>query len=246
MAVSRVICADSITAMRQLPAQSVDMVLCDLPYGTTACTWDAVIPFALLWEQYARLVKPDGALVFTASQPFTAALIASNFKAFKYQWVWRKPRPSNPQLAKKQPLKVHEDIAVFCYGRVPYYPQGVKEIPESERKVHNPEKNSLGHCTRKPYVQTHTGYPMSVLDFPAERGLHPTQKPVALMEYLIRTYTSDGETVLDNTCGSGTTLVAAARAGRSCIGIEADAGYAALAEQRLREAQETALELAFA
>lgn len=225
---------DCLELMKAIPDGSVDMVLCDLPYGTTACAWDAVIPFEPLWAQYRRLCA--AAVVLTASQPFTAMLVASNIREFKYQWVWQKERPSNPQLAKHQPLKVHEDILVFSSGRAPYDPQGLTEIPESERKVHVPEKNNLGHCKRKPYVQTHTGYPKSVVVFPSERGLHPTQKPVALMEYMIRTYTSEGDVVLDNTMGSGTTGVACMNTGRKFIGIERDPDYFKIAEKRIRDA----------
>lgn len=233
---SALIRADCLDAMRLIPDQSVDMVLCDLPYGTTACKWDAVIPFVALWVEYRRVTKPNAAIVLTASQPFTTALAASNLGEFKYQWVWEKGRPSNPQLAKVQPLKVHEDVLVFYRKSGRYNPQGLQEIPESERKVHKPEKNSLGHCVRKPYVQTHTGYPKSVISFPPERGLHPTQKPVALMEYLIRTYTNEGDTVLDNTMGSGTTGVACENTGRRFIGIERDPTYFDVAVGRVSDA----------
>ena len=224
---------DCMVAMTALPDGCVDMVMCDLPYGTTACKWDSVIPFDLLWAEYKRVTKPGAAIVLTASQPFTSLLVTSNLNAFRYQWVWQKERPSNPQLAKIQPLKMHEDILVFANGKTPYNPQGLVEIPEAERKVHTPEKNTLGHCKRKPYVQTHTGYPKSILTFPSERGLHPTQKPVALMEYLIRTYTNEGATVLDNTMGSGTTGVACMNTGRDFIGIERDADYFAIAQKRI-------------
>ena len=227
---------DCLDLMRDLPDASVDMVLCDLPYGTTACAWDAVIPFEPLWSHYRRVVKTDGAIVLTASQPFTTSLAASNLGDFRYQWVWQKERPSNPQLAKLQPLKVHEDILVFSRGRISYNPQGLIEIPESDRKVHRPERNSLGHCKRKPYVQTHTGYPKSVVSFPSERGQHPTQKPVALMEYLVRTYTNEGDTVLDNCMGSGTAGVACVNTGRRFIGIEKNDEYFGIATRRICDA----------
>lgn len=227
----RLYLGDCIEIMRTLPDKCVDMVLCDLPYGTTACAWDSVIPFDRLWAEYRRVCT--GAVVLTASQPFTTALAASNLKEFRYQWVWQKERPSNPQLAKIQPLKMHEDILVFANGKTPYNPQGLVEIPEAERKVHTPEKNTLGHCKRKPYVRTHTGYPKSILTFPSERGLHPTQKPVALMEYLIRTYTNEGETILDNCMGSGTTGVACMNTGRNFIGIEREGRYFEIAQERI-------------
>lgn len=227
---------DCLEIMRDIPDGSIDLILCDLPYGTTACKWDAVIPFAELWSQYRRVVKSNAAIVLTASQPFTAALAHSNMPAFKYQWVWLKERPSNPQLAKIQPLKVHEDVLVFSFGKTPYFPQGLIEIPESERKVHKPEANSLGHCVRKEYIQTHTGYPKSTLSFKPERGLHPTQKPVLLMEYLIRTYSDEGALVLDNCMGSGTTGVACANTNRNFIGIEQDPSYFNIATERIQNA----------
>ena len=217
-----------------LDDKSVDLVLCDLPYGTTACAWDSILPFERLWREYKRVCR--GVIVLAASQPFTTALAASNLRDFRYQFVWEKERPSNPQLAKKQPLKMHEDILVFYERFKTYNPQGVVEIPEAERREHRPEKNSLGHCERKPYVQTHTNYPRSILKFASERGLHPTQKPVALMEYLIRTYTNKGDTVLDNCMGSGTTGVACANTGRKFIGIERDEKYFEIARQRIEEA----------
>lgn len=225
---------DCLELMKEIPDGSVDLILCDLPYGTTACKWDTVIPFEPLWEQYRRIAKPNAAIVLTASQPFTTALISSNIRHFKYCWVWEKGRPSNPQLAKVQPLKSHEDVCVFYRERATYNPQGLREIPVEERKLHRPEKNNLGHCARKPYVQTHTGYPKAVLNITPERGLHPTQKPVALMEYLIKTYTNPGDTVLDNCMGSGTTGVAAVRNGRFFVGMELDPGYFQIARDRIQ------------
>lgn len=227
---------DCLELMGELPDGCVDMILCDLPYGTTACKWDSVIPFNELWAQYRRVCKKDGAIVLTASQPFTTALAWSNLSNLKYQWVWLKERPSNPQLAKIQPLKVHEDILLFSFGKPPYNPQGLTEIPESQRKIHKPEANTLGHCVRKEYVQTHTGYPKSTISFKSERGLHPTQKPVALMEYLIRTYTKEGGMVLNNCMGSGTTGVACANTGRHFIGIEKDPAFFKVATERIHAA----------
>jgi len=222
--------------MKEIDDGSVDAVIADPPYGTTACKWDSVIPFKPMWEQLKRVIKPNGAIVLFGSQPFTTALIHSNLGEFHYTWIWDKARPSNPQLAKKQPLKTHEDVCVF-YRKFPTYnPQGLVEIPEAGRKVHMPEPNSLGHCVRKPYVQTHTNYPKAILNIKAERGLHPTQKPVALMEYLIRTYTNEGETVLDFTMGSGTTGVACVNTNRNFIGIELDEGYFKIAQDRINQA----------
>lgn len=227
---------DCLEEMKRIPDGSVDMILCDLPYGTTACAWDSVIPFTPLWEQYKRISKPNAAIVLTASQPFTTALISSNLQMFKYCWVWEKQRPSNPQLAKLQPLKFHEDVCLFAGGKTLYFPQGITEIPASKQKMHNPEKNDLGHCSRKAYVQTHTNYPRSILKFDSERGLHPTQKPVALMEYLILTYTNEGDMVLDNCMGSGTTGVACMQSKRRFIGIEQDPTYFDIARARVLKA----------
>lgn len=216
---------DCLELMSAIPDGSVDMVLCDLPYGTTACAWDVVIPFDALWAQYRRVAKERAAIVLTAAQPFTASVVASNMGEFRHSWIWNKVRPSNPQLAKLQPLKVHEDVLVFGQKSPTYIPQGLMEIPESDRKVHRPESNSLGHCKRKPYVQTHTGYPKTIQVFNSERGLHPTQKPVALFDYLIRTYTNPGDLVLDNCAGSGTTAVAAEQTGRRWLCIEREPAY---------------------
>jgi site-specific DNA-methyltransferase (adenine-specific) len=212
------------------------MILTDPPYGTTACKWDSIIPLEPMWEQLKRIIKPNGAIVMTASQPFTTTLIASNMKMFKYCWVWDKRRVSNPQLAKFQPLKCHEDIVVFSLGgkKTRYYPQGLKDVIKIRKK----DSSELGHCVRKDYIQTQTGYPKTIQTFSFEQGLHPTQKPVALMEYLIRTYTNEGETVLDFTMGSGTTGVACVNLNRNFIGIELDEGYFKIAEERIQKAKE--------
>jgi site-specific DNA-methyltransferase (adenine-specific) len=216
----------------------VDMVMCDPPYGTTACKWDSVIPFAPMWAHLKRIVKPSGAIVLTASQPFTSALVMSNVKMFKYCWAWEKNRATNVLNAKKQPLKNVEDIAVF--GSKTYKPQGL--IPCTE-KSRNGKKDSdnYGAGTGKNYLRYFTNYPKQLLKFDVvQRPSHPTQKPVALMEYLIRTYTNPGEVVLDFTMGSGTTGVAAANTGRKFIGIERDPGYFDVAVKRTREAVEQA------
>lgn len=221
--------------MSDINDKSIDMILCDLPYGVSACKWDSVIPFEQLWAHYERIIKDNGAIVLTASQPFTSALVMSNTKAYKHAWRWIKSRPSNPQLAKKAPLKYDEDVLCFSYGSIQYKPQGLKEIPEKDRKVHKPEKNSLGHCKRKPYIQTHTGYPDGTISVEQERGMHPTQKPVALFEYLIKTYTNEGELVLDNCAGSGTTAIACLRTNRNYILIEQETKYCDIANKRIAE-----------
>lgn len=228
---------DCLEVMAEIPDGSVDLILCDLPYGTTACKWDSVIPFEPLWEQYRRIAKKNAAIVLTASQPFTTALIASNIRHFKYCWVWEKSRFANQILAKKQPLKTHEDVCVF-YGRQPTYnPQGLIEVNRVTKQGARITDNSGGGVRSTEYRQTHANYPRTVQSFKsAGRTVHPTQKPVALMEYLIRTYTNEGETVLDNCMGSGTTGVACANTGRHFIGIERDPGYFEIARSRIEQA----------
>lgn len=224
-------CGDCLEKMKEIPDGSVDMVLCDLPYGTTACRWDVVIPFAPLWAEYRRVCKPGSAIVLTASQPFTSALVMSNPEWFRYSWVWRKSAATGHLNAKRMPMKNHEDVPVFCDGSAPYFPQGTVPFGKVVRKSGN---GSCYGASGNEFLQEVTGYPRSVLEIPTERGrLHPTQKPVALMEYMIRTYTLPGETVLDNTMGSGTTGVACVRTGRKFIGIEMDNTYYEIASQRI-------------
>jgi site-specific DNA-methyltransferase (adenine-specific) len=229
----RLINADCLEAMRDISDGSVDMVLTDPPYGTTACKWDSVIPFAPMWEQLKRITKLNAAIVLTASQPFTSALIMSNVKMFKYCWVWHKRTSANVGAARFQPLKTHEDIVVFG-GK--YQPQMVagKERMKGGKVAGGKANGSLPPV----YYKSDQYYPVSVLDFKTERGLHPTQKPVALMEYMIHTYTNAGDTVLDFTMGSGTTGVAAKNLGRSFIGIELDPDYFAIASKRIADTPE--------
>jgi site-specific DNA-methyltransferase (adenine-specific) len=230
---------DCLDVMARLPDASVDMVLCDLPYGTTDNEWDSVIAFDALWRQYRRVCR--GAVVLTAAQPFTTALIASNLRDFRYCWVWEKTRSVGFLLAKKQPMRKHEDIAVFSMGRHPYNPQGLvrKPVP-TIRKGRNNGANY--RSSERDCVQEFENYPKSILRVSSEATpLHPTQKPVALMEYLVRTYTNAGDTVLDNCMGSGTTGVACANAGRVFIGIERDASYLAIARRRIAAAQREAI-----
>lgn len=247
---------DCLQLMRGLPDASVDLILCDPPYGTTACKWDSVIPFEPLWEQYRRIAKPNAAIVLTASQPFTTALIASNLPMFKYCWVWEKSRASGFAQAKNKPLQAHEDICVFSEGvtvhasqsknRMPYIPQGLidlnREMKNSATHMGAGSDSAFsGRRNRKEtYVQTATGYPRSVLRIGSESGtVHPTQKPVALMEYLIRTYTNEGGVVMDNCMGSGTTGVACMNTGRHFIGFEKDPVYFETARARVLTAKNT-------
>lgn len=229
--------ADCLEAMTAIPDGGVDMILCDLPYGTTACKWDSVIPFEPLWAHYKRVIKPNGAIVLTASQPFTTALIASNLDDFKYCWLWKKPQGVDPFQAKHRPLNNVEDVVVFSFGKPPYNPQMEVGSPYKVVRDKAPRVHAVTGAVMRESVTENAGtrLPTRVLEFNQQRGYHPTQKPVALMEYLIRTYTNEGETVLDNTMGSGTTGVACANTGRRFIGIERDAGYFDTARRRVED-----------
>ena len=226
--------------MGSLPANSVDLILCDLPYGTTQNKWDAVIPFDRLWSQYKRLC--NGAVVLTAAQPFTSALVMSNPTAFKYDWVWRKPKGTGHLNAKKQPMRDKEDILVFYSSQPTYNPQMTSGTPYKDKAGKDHTKTSsmtgsYGDYTNFRNDNEGLRYPKQVLEFGVvERGtVHPTQKPVALMEYLIRTYTNPGDTVLDNCMGSGTAGVACVNTGRSFIGIEIEERYCEIAAKRLAQ-----------
>ena len=226
---------DCLTLMADIPDQSVDMILCDLPYGTTACKWDTVIPVEPLWAHYERVIKDRGAIVLTGSQPFTSKLIMSNPKRFRYEWIWHKSNGGGFLNANRQPLKRHENILIFANGQPFYSPQKTKGKPYTIKR------NSAGETTRDQsvagWISQNKGerYPTTVQYIPNETGLHPTQKPVELMEYLIKTYTLPGETVLDNCMGSGTTGVACVNTGRKFIGIEKDPDYFEIASKRIAE-----------
>ena len=217
---------DCIAGMGLLPDGCVDMVLTDLPYGTTSCRWDSIIPFDLLWQQLHRVTKQSGAMVFTAAQPFTTALIESNRKNFKYCWYWNKNMVTGFPFAKYQPLRCVEDVVVFYRKAPTYNPQGLVAL-ESPLKCSGKDygKDAVYAVAslNKPHDRLFTNYPRQVLTFPCQRdGLHPTQKPVALFEYFIRTYTELGQLVLDCCIGSGTTAVACRNAGRDYVGFEID------------------------
>lgn len=227
---------DCLDGMKRMPSKSIDMILCDLPYGTTACKWDTIIPFEPLWEQYKRVIKDNGAVVLFGSEPFSSNLRMSNIDKYKYDWKWEKEKAGNFQLAKKQPMKKQEDIMVF-YKKFPdYKPQGLIEINKTIKN--NPTKNgSMGHLQStqksKEYVQKYTNYPTEVLRFNNEKGLHESQKPVGLLEYLIKTYTNAGDVVLDNCMGSGTTAIACMNTNRNFIGFELDENYYNVANERI-------------
>ena len=242
---------DCLEVMPTLEDGSIDMVLADPPYGTTACKWDAVIPFAPMWEQLKRLCKKNGAIVMTASQPFTSALVMSNVGMFKYCLVWRKTRGSGFINAKNKPIASHEDVVVFSEGttanrsprRMNYYPQGLIHAPYHKKRNKPMTAKEGGFLGTRPshvaeYDVEYVNYPTSVINVsnPNNGLVHPTQKPVALMEYLIRTYTNEGGTVLDFTMGSGTTGVAAVNLGRRFVGIEMDEKYFEVSSTRIQAA----------
>jgi len=247
-------CGDCLEVMRDLPDNSIDAVITDPPYGTTACKWDAVIPFEPMWEQLKRITKPNGAIVLTASQPFTSALVMSNPKMFKYEWIWQKSKGTNFTHAKNMPIKFHESVLVFSVApighstqlgdrRMEYNPQGLVKVDKkwSRPKKYESEHGLVRESHKLDRVIEFENYPTSIIKFGnsdnRERGKHPTQKPVALMEYLIKTYTNKGETVLDFTMGSGTTGVACVNTGRKFIGIEREPKYMDIAQARISEAQ---------
>ena len=242
---------DCLEEMNKIPDGSVDLVLTDPPYGTTACKWDSVIPFEPMWNHLRRVIKLNGAIVLTGIQPFTSALIMSNPSMFKYAWVWEKERASNFFAAKYQPLNNEEDIIVFSMGGVnsgsknpvTYHPQGVHEIDKKQKNSMSVggmmgDAHKIAMVKGGEYTQKFTNYPYKRIKFNRDaHAIHPTQKPVALLEYLIRTYTNEGDTVLDFTMGSGSTGVACVNTNRKFIGIELDSNYYNVAYNRIKEAQ---------
>jgi site-specific DNA-methyltransferase (adenine-specific) len=237
---NQIIEGDCLEVMKKLPDKSIDMILCDLPYGTTACKWDTVIPFEPLWEQYERVIKDNGAIVLMAAQPFTSALVMSNPKGFKYEWVWDKVRPSGFQVAKYKPMQRHENVLVFTSKgeRVNYFPiMELRDKPVKGRVTSSSESSPLKYSDGKTRIYTHKN-PQSIIVFPKpNRAIHPTQKSTELFEYLIKTYTNEGEIVLDNCIGSGTTAIASLNTGRFFIGIEKEPKYVEIARKRLEQAQ---------
>ena len=241
-----VVQGDCLEVMKSIPDGCIDMILADVPYGTTACSWDTVIPLEPMWEQIKRVIKTNGAIVMTASQPFTTKLIASNMKMFKYCWVWLKDRGAAFGISHKQPLRITEDVVVFYKIQPTYKSKGVKLSKEYRHALHVVKSNS-GRCSTKNNINkdgsrkysTYTHKTKNNVIYAhkdnAGHGTHPTQKPVKLMEYLIQTYTNKGDIVLDFTCGSGTTCVAAKNLNRRFIGIELEEKYCEIARQRLAQ-----------
>ncbi len=230
---------DCLERMKEIETGTVDMILCDLPYGTTCCSWDAVIPFEPLWEQYERVIKENGAIVLFAAQPFTAVLAASNLDMFRYEWIYEKPNATGFFNAHFQPLRAHENILVFYKAKPTFNP--IKTFGH-ERKTAKRKDIGSEHYGKQVNIKAYDSterYPRSVQLFSSDKqksNFHPTQKPVALCEYLIRTYTNEGETVLDTTMGSGTTGVACVNTGRSFIGIEQEKKYFDIAQERIAQA----------
>ena len=232
---------DCLEVMKLIPDKSIDAIITDPPYGTTACKWDSVIPFDLMWEQLNRIIKPNGAIVLFGSEPFSSALRMSNIKNYKYDWKWLKSRTTGFQMARKRPMKDYEDVLVFYKKQPTYYNTELKEL---EKPIKSWRKNGKGGNnlnevkTKKDRVQKFTNFNRQTVKFNNEhnvgRSTHPTQKPVALMEYLIKTYTNEFEIVLDFTMGSGTTGVACCNLNRDFIGIELDKDYFKIAEQRIK------------
>lgn len=232
--------------MKGIPDKSVDMILSDLPYGTSACPWDTVLPFDKIWEQYIRIIKDKGAVVLFGTQPFTSKLICSNLEMFKYCWTWDKGKVGGFTSAKLKPLKLFEDICVFSKGKTAncnsnnmvYYPQGLVKVNKISRSSNDTSPTGYARPSQTMfYKQEFTNYPKQLIKFPLDKGrVHPTQKPVALMEYLISTYTKESETVLDNCMGSGTVGVACKKTNRKFIGIELDKTYFEIAKQRIESA----------
>ena len=226
---------DCLRLMKQIPNKSIDMILCDLPYGTTECKWDTVIPFEPLWEQYNRVIKDNGAIVLFGSQPFTTELNHSNLKMFRYEWIWIKNNSTGFQLANKRPLKKHEIISVFYRKQPTYNPQGLQVYGKINRRKST--SDNWSEMNNNEYIQRFTNYPTQILEFGYDKEkLHPTQKPVALLEYLIKTYTNEDDIILDNCMGSGSTGVACVNTGREFIGIELDENYYNIAKNRISQA----------
>ena len=244
--INKVIQGDCLEVMKQIPDKSIDMILCDLPYGTTACKWDTIIPFEPLWEQYKRIIKDNGAIVLTASQPFTSALVMSNPKMFKVAIVWNKKKAGNFVQGNIQPLKIHEDVLIFYSKQPTYNPQ--KTLLDKPQKVRNGAKNRQdrkeaggfgGTVIYSDKFEADKKLPTTIVEISKDNYgknvFHPTQKPVALFEYLIKTYTNEGDLVLDNVAGSGTTGVACQNLNRDFILIEKEPEYVEIIKQRLRQ-----------
>lgn len=228
---------DCLELMKNIPDKSIDMILCDLPYGTTHNKWDTVIPFDKLWAQYNRIIKDHGAIVLFSQMPFGASLIMSNPKMFRYEWIWEKNQAAGFLNAKKMPLRKHENILVFYKHLPTYNPQGLIKLDEPIQEEGSANRNGKNYgVADKSFIRTHTNYPTDIITFSKDAGYHPTQKPVDLLEYLIKTYTNEGDLVLDNCMGSGSTGVACVNTNRDFIGMELNEEYFKIACERIEGA----------
>ena len=248
METNKIYQGDCLELMKQVEDKSVDLILCDLPYGATACKWDTIIPFKPLWEQYKRIIKDNGAIVLTASQPFTSALVMSNLKMFKYEWIWDKQISGAFAVAKYRPLQVTEDICVFSKNKINYFPIMEDANPKNIRPINlgssqSETMNKIGSGAKsKNDYNPNKRFPKNLISYSKYNAecnqlnrVHPTQKPVALFEYLIKTYTNEGDLVLDNCIGSGTTAVACINTKRNFIGIELSEEYCKIANERIQK-----------
>ena len=227
---------DCLEILPTINDSSVDMIMADLPYGTTACKWDSIIPLEPLWKELNRISKPNAAMVFNAAQPFTTTLATSNMSNFRYEWIWEKSQGTNPMNVKVMPLKSHENILVFYNKKPTYNPQMWYSTPYSGFSSEQSKIGEVYGSAKSRHRDNPEGsrYPKTILKFKQEKGLHPTQKPVGLMEYLIQTYTNKGDVVLDPTMGSGTTGVACINTDRKFIGVEREKEYFEIAESRIK------------
>lgn len=245
MELNKIYQGDCLEVMKEIEDKSVDMILCDLPYGTTTCKWDILIDLEELWLEYRRIIKDNGAIVLTAIQPFSSKLVISNIEMFKYEWIWYKSDSAGFFNAKNHPVKKHENILVFSKGTIAngsnrlmkYYPQGLTPTRVKRANSNRTDQIIGNRPSRKEnYIQTLTNYPVSVIYFQNDKlGIHDVSKPVELFKYLIKTYTNEGDLVLDNCIGSGTTAVACKQLNRNFIGIELDEEYCKIANKRLEQ-----------
>ena len=248
MEYNQIIQGDCVEVMQEIKDKSIDMILCDLPYGTTACKWDIIIPFEPLWKQYKRIIKDNGAIVLTASQPFTSALVMSNIKMFKYELIWDKNYGGSPGTAKYRPMPSHESILIFGKNKLVYNPQMKIGKPYTDKRyITKPKKlninkneHKFGYINNVGAINKGTRFPLSVIKIQRHntRGQHPTQKPVPLFEYLIKTYTNEGDLVLDNCAGSFTTAIASENLKRNWICIEKEEKYCNIGRKRIEENRE--------
>ncbi len=233
-----IIQGDCLEIMPKIVDKSIDMILCDLPYGTTACKWDTIIPFEPLWKEYKRIIKDNCAIVLTASQPFTSALVASNIKMFKYCWVWNKKKGGSPLLSKIQPIRITEDVVIFGYGKLRYNPVMTprnKPVSRGKNRGRISETTNNAFIEDKVYTECYPKNIIEISNADQSNRVHPTQKPVALFEYLIKTYTNEGDLVLDNCAGSGTTGAACRNLNRNFILIEKEPRYIEIIKNRLNQ-----------